>query len=181
MDKDELAHWFRICARFWDKVQITKSCWNWQASKHQGYGRFRFNGTVIYAHRFSYKLFKGDIPNDKVLDHLCRNSSCINPDHLEVVTQQENCKRGEVGLHTIKTKKGYFECGHSYTLDNMYFIKSGRSKGRGICKQCAKIRAINSQNKLKIKPIIKNKESINRSKRIYRNKMKLKKEMEVMF
>ena len=162
-------------------MQITDSCWNWQASKHLGYGRFRFNGTVVYAHRFCYKLFKGDIPNNLVLDHLCRNPSCINPDHLEPVTQKINCIRGETGHYTTKDKKGYFDCGHSYTIENMYFIKSGRSKGRGICKICAKERAINRSHRLgnfKIKrdPVLES-----RRKRLYKNKLKLKKELEVMF
>ena len=184
MDQVEIERWFRTCSRFWNKVEVTKSCWNWQASKHLGYGRFRFNGNVVYAHRFCYKLFKGNIPNDLVLDHLCRNPSCINPDHLEVVTQKENCIRGETGHYTLKAKKGNFDCGHLYDIENMYFIKSGRSKGRGICKTCAKIRAEKRYEEIKlgIKPRgKKNLEFNNIRNRKYRNKIKLKKELEVMF
>ena len=184
MDQIEIEKWFRTCSRFWDKVSITKSCWIWQASKHLGYGRFRFNGTVVYAHRFCYKLFKGDIPNNLVLDHLCKNPSCINPEHLEVVTQKENSIRGETGHYTLKIKKGYFDCGHEYSIENMYFIKSGRSKGRGVCKICARIRAEKRYIEIKLGTKTRNKNNIelsNRRNRMYRNKIKLQKELEVMF
>lgn len=69
--------------------------------KNNGYGEFftqRVNGKVkmVHAHRFSYEVVKGKIPDGLVIDHLCRNSKCVNPDHLEPVTQKENIIRGNL-------------------------------------------------------------------------------------
>lgn len=78
---------------FWDKVEKTPTCWNWKgATTGAGYGHV--SGDKM-AHRVSYELIKGPIPQDNDLDHLCRNHACVNPDHLEPVTRQENVKRGK--------------------------------------------------------------------------------------
>ena len=84
---DPFVRW----ARF---VEITEGCWLWIGSKNAwGYGSFKsFAGR--YAHRFSYSIFKGPIPEGHMLDHLCRNPGCVNPRHLEPVTSKENCHRG---------------------------------------------------------------------------------------
>ena len=67
-------------------------CWEWRAFiRPNGYGQFNKNE---YAHRVSYEEFVGPIPEGLVIDHLCRNRSCINPEHLEPVTQHENLLRG---------------------------------------------------------------------------------------
>lgn len=88
--------------RFWAKVdKQTDGCWIWSASRYVrrgGYGQFNLNGTAVKAHRIAYELVKGPIPDGLVLDHLCRVTACVNPDHLEAVTQQENTRRGERGL-----------------------------------------------------------------------------------
>lgn len=55
-------------------------------------------GETRMAHRVSHVLYKGPIPNGLVIDHLCRNPSCVNPDHLEAVTQKENVHRGIRGV-----------------------------------------------------------------------------------
>lgn len=59
-----------------------------------GYGQMRYNGRARYAHRVLYEQFYGPIPKGLVVDHLCGVRSCINPLHMEVVTQRENCRRG---------------------------------------------------------------------------------------
>ena len=87
---------------FLKKVSIVEAndCWKWKASLNaQGYGRFRFGGSdstggkVWYAHVFSYRVVSGDHSEDGVIDHLCNNRGCVNPKHLEKVTQQENLRR----------------------------------------------------------------------------------------
>jgi hypothetical protein len=82
-------------------------CWLWQGY-HQpnGYGKFSYNGQPRYAHRVSYELHVGPIPNNLVIDHLCGNTRCVNPDHLEAVTQQTNIIRyhGECEHGNGKTK-----------------------------------------------------------------------------
>ncbi|MBT2412652.1 HNH endonuclease [Streptomyces sp. ISL-12] len=66
----------------------------WTGSTDQGYGRLRFRGRLVRAHRFSYELNVGPIPDGHQVDHLCRTPSCVRPDHLEAVTQRENVLRG---------------------------------------------------------------------------------------
>jgi hypothetical protein len=77
-----------------DKAQ--GECWLWQGSKYNvGYGLFVWAGQRWPAHRFVYTLFVGVIPFGLVLDHTCRQKACVNPEHLEPVTQGENVRRGK--------------------------------------------------------------------------------------
>ena len=106
--------------RFIAKVEKTETCWIWQGYRcSKGYGRF--NGNTV--HRFSYEHYKRQIPEGWQIDHLCRNTSCVNPDHLEAVTLEENLRRqhGE--------PKIYCHLGHQRTL------VSGRLR----CYECQKM------------------------------------------
>ena len=116
--------------RFWSKVKKTDYCWEWTASLRRGYGQFSLNGKQITAHRFSYELVNGKIPKELELDHLCRNHSCVNPDHLEAVTHRENILRGET-LQAINARKTHCIQGHEFTPENTYQDKSYRQ-----CKIC---------------------------------------------
>lgn len=70
-------------------------CWEWQRAKDpSGYGRMRSDGSTRLAHRVFYERANGPIPEGLPLDHLCRNPSCVNPDHLEPVTPAVNIQRG---------------------------------------------------------------------------------------
>jgi hypothetical protein len=122
--------------RFWEKVIKTDSCWLWIAATTKGYGRFRI-GTLKEAHRVSYELVKGSIPEGLVLDHLCRVKNCVNPEHLEPVTNAENINRGD------KTNQGWnnrskTHCpkGHAYAGENLNFYK-----GRRVCRTCNRIKS----------------------------------------
>lgn len=78
---------------FWQKVCRVSddSCWLWCGGvKSNGYGRW----SRWYAHRFAYELCVGPIPKDLTIDHLCRQRSCVNPAHMEIVTRGENVLRG---------------------------------------------------------------------------------------
>lgn len=95
--------------RFWAKVDVSHplGCWEWTgAVSDLGYGRCNehVHGTG-YAHRAAYEALIGAIPDGKTLDHLCRNRRCVNPDHLEPVTQGENVLRGysPAGANARKT------------------------------------------------------------------------------
>jgi hypothetical protein len=66
-------------------------CWIWTGDTHiKGYGRFCLNGQNLYAHRVSYEWAKGPIPKGWVVDHVCYQHSCVNPDHLVATTDFEN-------------------------------------------------------------------------------------------
>ena len=79
-------------------VDAVTGCWNWHgAVTPHGYGRIGLNGkgkAPVPAHRAYYMRERGPIPVGMSLDHLCRNPRCVNPAHLEVVTQRENVRRG---------------------------------------------------------------------------------------
>ena len=78
-------------ARFWAKVDKSGDCWTWHASTDlYGYGHIWFNGKLVLAHRFSYALAYGECANNLVIDHMCHNSLCVNPLHLQLVTVQQN-------------------------------------------------------------------------------------------
>lgn len=108
-----------------DKFEQTDGCWEWTGGKRRGYGQFRNR----QAHRVVYEHFVGPIPNGFVLDHLCRNPGCVRPDHLEVVTQQENVQRAFADRTACPQ-------GHPYTAENTRVGKHGKH-----CRVCDRERA----------------------------------------
>lgn len=120
--------------RFFSKVKFTQFCWEWESNKQKlGYGLFKLEKSNVLAHRFSYELFKGKIPEGLTIDHLCRNRGCVNPGHLECVTHKENVLRGE-GPTAINAKKKKCNKGHSLEGDNLITYPSGKRWCR-ICKR----------------------------------------------
>ena len=116
-------------ARFWSHVDVPDQpscCWEWSASGHvTKHGKFiRHNGDPLMAHRVSYTLLIGPIPDGLELDHLCRNPKCVNPDHLEPVTHRENCRRG-FGPSGINARKTHCPHGHEYTPENIWTDVAG--------------------------------------------------------
>ena len=118
--------------RFWSKVEFTDTCWLWQASGVRIYGRFYVDGSGVYAHRWAYEFCLGLIPNGLGLDHLCRIRRCVNPDHLEPVTQRENILRGE-GVSAISARKTECIQGHPFNEENTYYRPD---TGTRQCRRC---------------------------------------------
>lgn len=124
-------------------------CWIWQLYvARDGYGRIRFEGRGQRAHRVSYVAFRQQPPDGLDLDHLCRVRACVNPDHLEPVTHQENMLRSPFmtteALRARKqgprhnVNKTHCNRGHEYTESNTYRCPSApRSR---ICRACNRIR-----------------------------------------
>lgn len=83
-----------IESRFFSRFTKMKSgCWQWNAHcDKDGYGILPQNGPAIRAHRLSYEIHKGEIPNGMVIRHKCDNPGCVNPDHLEYGTPKQNVR-----------------------------------------------------------------------------------------
>lgn len=80
--------------RFESQVAKTDGCWFWQGGTgKQGYGQFGVFSTVVTAYRFAYELYVGPVPRGRELHHTCGNRVCVRPDHLEVLTREENIQR----------------------------------------------------------------------------------------
>lgn len=126
-----------LLERFWEKVRKTDSCWIWLANKIGGYGQFTITGRIkVQAHRFSYELLKGPIPCGLQIDHLCKNPSCVNPDHLQPVTARENTLRSN-SLSALNARKKFCSRGHEFSGDNLVF--QGR---RRRCRTCRNERCL---------------------------------------
>lgn len=123
-------------ARFWAKVEKTPTCWNWTGSNIEGYGQFYNEGVNWLAHRLSYALHMGNLPaKGMVTDHLCRNRCCVNPEHLEIVTNKENVLRGE-GVTAINAKRIACRQGHPYDDANLAINRNGGRR----CRKCSALR-----------------------------------------
>lgn len=106
-------------------------CWNWNGiiNKYTGYGFLKIKRKNIYAHRYMYEKTGLKIPQDKEIDHLCRNPRCVNPDHLEAVTHRENVLRSPIALAAINSRKIICKYGH-------FLEQYGSSKQR-YCRICS--------------------------------------------
>ena len=97
-----------------------------------GYSRIYINGKQTQSHRWAWELLNGEIPEGKVIDHMCSNKLCIAPDHLRLVSQQENIM---AGLHNIDNRT-HCNSGHLFE-GNIMVRKSGKRE----CAECNRVRA----------------------------------------
>lgn len=135
----------KLEGRFWAKVDKNgplwagTACWVWTAARSEGYGRFVVEGHVLKASRVAYELLIAPISVGLTLDHLCRNTGCVNPAHMEAVTTGVNVLRGNT-ITATNAVKTHCRQGHPYDLWNTYTRKSGAQKGNRICRQCSHVR-----------------------------------------
>ena len=119
--------------RFWSKVEKSDGCWLWTAATDtKGYGNFSVCGHATKAHRVAYELVVGPIPTGLCIDHLCRTPTCVNPAHLEPVTNEENIMRG-VGFSARNKVKTHCPSGHPYSGDNL--LNRGSRRGCAACRR----------------------------------------------
>lgn len=127
----------RAAAIFWMNVKrVPGGCWEWAAGRNEarrGYGQVKFQGRVRQAHLVAYELLVGPIPAGLQVDHLCRNTACVNPDHLEPVTARENVLRSDAPS-AIAVRTGGCARGHLLTPDNVYRRPSKPTKRE--CRKC---------------------------------------------
>jgi len=77
------------------KAKFETGCWIWPYGvKRDGYGSLQINNVSYETHKWMFEIIKGKVPKGLELDHLCRNRNCLNPEHLEMVSHAENCRRG---------------------------------------------------------------------------------------
>lgn len=127
--------------RFWVKVNKDGpgGCWLWTAGTGQnGYGRFRFLGRNVYAHRFSFALAGGELDTALELDHLCRVRNCVNPEHIEQVTGRTNTLRGDT-IVADNASRTHCPAGHVLEGDNL--VPTAIARGRRACLTCNRERA----------------------------------------
>lgn len=121
----------RLPDRFWSKVRVSDSgCWEWTgAQQGGGYGAFGVASTPRPAHRIAYSALVGPISEGLVLDHLCRVRLCVNPAHLEPVTNRVNVLRGvapTVLIHLAPTCSK----GHEKSPENSRTTPKGTTRCR---------------------------------------------------
>lgn len=116
-------------------------CWIWTgALSTKGYGRYGIKNRTYAAHRVVFEIFREGIPENMQLDHLCRNRQCVNPDHLEIVSNRENTLRG-INFIARNAKATHCPQGHEYNSDNTYLSKYISTISRR-CKMCLRDRRI---------------------------------------
>jgi len=129
----------RVADRFWEKTQPCpmSGCWLWVGSwTGAGYGNAWSEGKAgVLCHRIFYEALVGPIPHGLQLDHLCRVTCCVNPAHLEPVTNWENTLRGDNNIAKL-AKKTHCPKGHPYDEKNT----RRRDRGGRECRRCAVIR-----------------------------------------
>lgn len=117
-------------------------CWTWTAGRvNEGYGRFYLRGGKPLAHRLSYVLRNGSVGDELKIDHLCRNRSCVNPDHLEPVTDAVNTRRGRLPLVAGKSMLARTHCPRGHLLNAPNLRADDVKHGRRGCLSCARTRS----------------------------------------
>jgi hypothetical protein len=115
-------------------VTLENGCVEYQGARNKlGYARIKVDKVNVGVHRLSYEVQVGPIPEGYVLDHLCRNPSCINPAHLEPVPQSLNLLRG-YGIGVQNSMKDTCRNGHPYTPETMH-IERGKYRRCVVCRR----------------------------------------------
>lgn len=126
-------------------IPVTESgCWIWLGTEVNGYGQIKVNGRSTLAHRYVYEQLVGPIPPGLDMDHLCRVTQCINPNHVEPVTTQVNILRG-ISPAALHAKKTHCDRGHELFGEN---LRLGKTKNDRICKVCDRLRGRQYQQRL---------------------------------
>lgn len=140
--------------RFMDKVSMEAltGCWIWTGARQRAYGKIRVFYRDVRAHRFSWEMHKGPIPEGMDVLHHCDNPLCVNPNHLFIGSQRDNMDdmnrkgRGRHGQHN--REKTHCHNGHPLSGENLYVPPSGYGR---YCKECRRTNKQNYLNRLRAK------------------------------
>lgn len=127
----------RELARFMAKVDMdANGCWLRGGATAKGYSVFvcESKPKLRLAHRVSYEHFVGPLESGKVIHHVCEKTLCVNPEHLEQVTQRENLHRSQTTVNAINAAKSHCDQGHEFSLENTY-LSPGGERGCRICRR----------------------------------------------
>lgn len=129
--------------RFWAKVTKTAGCWLWTGCVVRRYGQFGVSpGVSARAHRFSYELAYGPIPEGMFVCHKCDTPLCVNPTHLFLGTNSDNqLDAVQKGLHH-RTRQTHCKRGHEFTPDNTIRKirrRNGRLSNQRTCRACSRL------------------------------------------
>lgn len=115
-------------------------CWLWSGGVNaDGYGTLRLRGEYRLAHRLSYELHVGDIPEGLTIDHLCRIRRCVNPYHLQAVTRIENVRRSNA-VGSVNTRKTHCHRGHLFDEQNTQFRTMRNGNQARVCRECRRLK-----------------------------------------
>lgn len=131
----------RLPERIWAKLVVAPNgCWLWQGATTLGYGRVRWEGNARLVHRVVYSVLISSPGDGLELDHLCRETSCANPRHLEPVTHAENIRRGEWSAGAARKRLSSTTCanGHEFTPENTYIPPSNNQRQCRACRRANK-------------------------------------------
>ena len=110
---------------FWARVNKTADCWEWTAGKTSGgYGELRMHGTMKYAHRVSYSLAHGEVPDAVEIDHQCRNRACVNPSHMRAVSRKQNAENLGLAANNSSGVRGVSWASHA----NAFVVQVGHNR-----------------------------------------------------
>lgn len=130
----------RLPERFWNKCipEPNSGCWLWIGAQHvRGYGSLKFNGQARRAHQVAFNAAGLAQPLNTELDHKCRTTCCVNPEHLDPVTHDVNVLRGE-GIAANYARRTHCKHGHEYTPENTYFPPWEKRPAR-MCRACRNV------------------------------------------
>lgn len=135
---DMIMH--RLAAR---TVESDSGCWIWTGQLDEsGYGKFKMRGRrSTGSHRASWLVYRGDIPEGLVVDHLCRNRACVNPWHMDLVTVRVNTRRGEMAGRVGHAKDTHCKNGHPFSGANLYVYRERSGYVRRVCIECRRRRS----------------------------------------